>query len=86
MAPRNKKAIDINLPSGRACEAIATGNQYPLQLLIGSVIDEPEWPYKIEIAWACFSRKYRYRTREAYDADLEVLKRFCDTNTKISYI
>lgn len=75
------------LPSGHICEAILTS--HPLRSLTTELLED-EWPYKITIVWDCFSRKYRYKVKSAFESDLAVLKtlivpetithyRHCDT-------
>lgn len=50
------------------------------------MVDDNTWPYKIEISWACFMRRYRYKAKEAFQADWDILKQFCGADTEIIYI
>lgn len=82
----NRATEAPRLPSGYLCEAISSGNQHPLKKLTCSLVEGDKWPYKIEIIWGCFIRRYRYTTRESFEVDRRVLLGLCNESTTITDI
>lgn len=71
---KNKEPIKLipKLPSGRQCEVLDCN--YPIELThTDSDTKFTDWPYYINIIWACYSRKYRYQSKQEYQKDLQVL-------------
>lgn len=82
---KNKEVSKIppipTLPSGRQCEAL--GLPYPVDVEYTDSDGKFEgWPYYINIVWACYRRRYRYQSRQDYEADLEVLIQLSAKNKK----
>lgn len=78
----NTHSVQAKLPSGHSCEAISTLR--PLKSLTTELLKD-EWPYKITIVWGCFSRKYRYKVKSAFESDLAVLKTLTAPETVTHY-
>lgn len=70
------------LPSGHYCEALR--NLHSLKTLTTELCDG-EWPYKITVSWGCFSRRYRYKTKELYESDLAVLMTLTSPETVTAF-
>lgn len=76
-----KSAPIPTLPSGHLCEAL--DSSYPVHVeYTDSDSKFKDRPYYINIVWACYSRKYRYQSKQDYETDLSILLALSAKNKK----